>query len=225
MYMDDETQFDPEPVDLDELAGKPEPWVQTLMVTVTASVPVIGAAADKILDRIERGRGWDALTMYADVIRQVEVEKFAAALDRDPILRATFSRAIRAAADTGFEAKRRVLARVIGRAVLDDATVDEAQLLVDALGELDAVHFHELERLKRVRDSLPQDDEQQNHSRAMNAWMEVPVPVRAVLSRTGCSLLPVASTSGVMTDVYGPLLVSPFGAQLLDWVREAQEER
>ena len=55
----------------------------------------------------------------------------------DPEVRATVIEALSAAGRTGLEAKRRALSKLVTAAILDDARVDEAQLLILALRDLE----------------------------------------------------------------------------------------
>jgi hypothetical protein len=210
--------------DMDELRGGPQPWPQVLAEAALAGTPYIGGSVAVIARRLDQERLWKAQQTYADVIRKVDATEFAEALERSSELSTLFGRAIWISMSTALASKRRLLARVIAQAAVDDAKIDESHICVDVLEDLDAVHIRSLARLVAVQDRLPQNDESQNHSVAKAAWIDLPVPVRAALSRTGCSMLPVASTSGVMTNPYGPLLVSQFGRDLLDWINDADEE-
>lgn len=74
--------------------------------------------------------------------------------------------ALEAAARTSLADKRLLLGRVIGRAVLDDALIDDAQLITAALREVDAVHIRALERLRRAEDDIAAEARQRPTRRA-----------------------------------------------------------
>ena len=61
-------------------------------------------------------------------------------LAESPQLDAALAAAVVAASSTGLDGKRRLLARVITEAVLDDALVDDATLMVGVLTQVDAPH-------------------------------------------------------------------------------------
>ena len=91
--------------------------------------------------------------------------------------------------NTGLVAKRRLLARAIAAAVLDDAKVDESHLYTEALRDLDAPHLRALERFRRAVDALiPFGATPFGLEPALReVWDGEPFSVRAALIRTGCS--------------------------------------
>jgi hypothetical protein len=143
--------------------------------------------------------------------------------------------ALEAASRTALREKRLLLGRIIGRAVLDDAPIDEAQLITAALGELDAPHIRALERLRRAEEDIDAHArEQADKARADEmdpeqgdrAWSNrfnsivgdavrrtgdgEPVSIRATLIRTGVVLPATVLDGGA--SIYR---VSDFGRQLL----------
>ncbi|KRC63580.1 hypothetical protein ASE12_01645 [Aeromicrobium sp. Root236] len=57
-----------------------------------------------------------------------------------------------AAATSAMHDKRRLLARVVAAALSDEASIDEAALLISALSEIDAVHVRALTAIGRAED-------------------------------------------------------------------------
>lgn len=199
----------------------PEPWAQTLTRAVINLVPVFGGFVDVLFTRFEDGRRYHARAMVSSVIDKSSVEQLASSLE-NPEFAATFQRAVMAAVTTGFEAKRRLLANLIGEAVLDDARVDEVELYVAMLDELDAVHFRSLERLRRAVDDLPQNESREELDRlCKQAWQKEPVPIRAALVRTGCSTAPVVlrGAGPFAVQITATDLVTSFGRDVLEWLK------
>ena len=59
----------------------------------------------------------------------------------------SFTRAINSAAASSLSSKRRLLARVVQAAVLDDAAIDRSTLIIDVLEQVDTVHIRCLEAI------------------------------------------------------------------------------
>ncbi|MDQ0375975.1 hypothetical protein [Cellulomonas humilata] len=211
----------PDPVSVGEV---PEPWSATLARAGLNLIPIVGGSIDVLAARVNEGMVYKRRQLYADVLRRVQVEELVAALDRDPVLEAVWSQAVLACVRTGVTAKRRLLAKVISQAVLDDALVEQTQLVVDALEHLDAPHLRALERFRRFIDSI-EPQTMQVKTRARELWHGEPVPIRAALVRTGCSTAPITPIGGLSMPSYTQGMLSDFGRQLLDWVRECDDER
>lgn len=77
-------------------------------------------------------------------------DELAAALEASEDLDVLLSRAIAAAGASASATKRRLLARVVSQAVLDDAEVDDATLILIALEQLEVPHIRALETIHRV---------------------------------------------------------------------------
>jgi hypothetical protein len=148
----------------------------------------------------------------AELLRRVEEsEEIAAA----------FRQAVDVATRTGLEQKRQALARVIAAAVLDDAHVDEATLVVHALRDLDAPHIRALERMRRAEDSVQRQDgvTRLNDAEVTQAVRQVsdaePDAVNTTLVRTGVAHVVGSSYGGQPV----PGMVSDFGRLVLEYVR------
>lgn len=118
-------------------------------------VPVIGSPLSIILQAaFERDR-----VRFASTVLEVEAEtgadRLQARLDSDQQIEAVFLQGLEAATRSGTEEKRRLLARVIAAAVLDDAQVDASHVRVSVLRDLDVPHFLVLERLRRAEQRHP----------------------------------------------------------------------
>lgn len=218
----------------------PEVW-DTLARVGLSLVPVVGGAALVVYDDVRVRIAARTARTLDEIVEATGVEKLSDRLASDPELEAVFAQGLDAATRTGYEAKRRLLSRVISAAVLDDAKVDEALLVVLALRELDAPHLRVLERMRRAEDDVLGRDlsefSSESHEEAgakmarenaanravVDAGSGVPVVLLETLTRTG-----VAHQLGMS---YGgptcPGTVSNFGRLVLDNLREVEvvEER
>lgn len=125
-------------------------------------------------------------TRGAEVVEAISVaaggadalEARAAASEEVDVL---LARAAVAGADSALGSKRRLLAKVVAQAVLDDAAVDEAALIVDVLTQVDAVHVRALEAIRRAEEEARRSGEMSPTARG--AEKELTAPVQAVTKR------------------------------------------
>lgn len=141
---------------------------------------------------VERARLKAARDFAGDVLGVVAPEQLGASLLAEPQVVGLYLRASAAAALSGSEAKRRLLARVVTAAVLDDALVDEAALVILALEDLEPPHLRTLEAISRVFSDPRSDDGQgglrgltRQEERIYEAVGDVPTPVPLALERQG----------------------------------------
>lgn len=145
-------------------------------------------------------------------------ELFIKRVSEEERLTHLFLDAMDAASRTALREKRRLLGLTVGRAVLDDAQIDNAELVVAALKDLDAVHFRLLEELQRISDRHNEmKDTEYIPEATRQAAARYPTPVRSALIRHG-AVDPATVVDG------GTVIrrVTAFGRALLDDVREAQ---
>lgn len=97
-------------------------------------------------------RGWNSRgrEVLDSVSQAVDGEVLERRLLQAPEVEVLLSRAVNAAAASSLASKRRLLARVVQAAVLDDAAIDQATLIVDVLEQVDAVHIRCLEAIARA---------------------------------------------------------------------------
>ena len=198
----------------------------TLARAGMSMIPVIGGPAEVVLGRLADRQQRKVLRMLTDIIGPGGDHR--PLLDRlasHPELEALFVQGVQAAVRTGVDAKVRLLAEVISRAVLDDATVDTAQFYVQVLSDLDAPHFRALERIERARrqaQELEQEEGVTDASQSLRRAQFVervlkaePEPVIAGLVRHGCAnRLPNALVAGAEYPV-----ITAFGRELLEEIR------
>lgn len=198
----------------------PEPWRATVLrATAALTKKWTGDALPILVERWNAGAAYKANQFAADLQRDVGEETFALAMDH-PETESMFGAALRAALESGVQAKRRVLARVVAQAMIDDARVDEAHLFVAALRELDGPH---LRALARLDDADKQQHPERRAEALKHVWEAEPVPVRAALIRTGCSTAQVETIELNLMFVPTPTPVTEFGRQLLEWILAEDE--
>lgn len=214
-------------------AEEPPEWWDTVTRALLASMPGIGGAAQVIYEDVRAHLAARAVRTLDEIVAESGEDRLRDRLNSDPELEAVFAHGLDAATRTGYEAKRRLLSRVISAAVLDDAKVDEALLIVLALRDLDAPHLRVLEKMRRVEDDVlardlaefgeaqngqehAQSDRESAAHGAVRASTEgVPVALLESLVRTGVAHELGMSYGGPMV----PATVSSFGRTLLDDLR------
>lgn len=97
-------------------------------------------------------RGWNSRgqDVLDSVTQAVDGEVLERRLLQAPEVEVLLARAVNAAAASSLASKRRLLARVVQAAILDDAAIDQATLIVDVLEQVDAVHIRCLEAIARA---------------------------------------------------------------------------
>ena len=207
---------------------KPPPSVPDILARalVAASPKFAGSLA--ILYDGFRARWSARVSQVSDEVTAVmPPEKLSRRLEAQPALDAAFAAALEAAGRTGLEAKRRLLGRVIARAVLDDARVDEATLLVGVLSQIDAPHVRCLEAIHRAEEEAEaageiapraQYAERETVPRIAEVGRAHPDPVLAALASLG--LIETSNTWGDTAILKG---LTPFGQALLRDLRAASD--
>jgi hypothetical protein len=186
---------------------------------------LIGPAVGTVLDHVARfdaGSARQAEKLVEDASRRagVSVEDVAHWLQSDEHLR-LFVGVVEASWRTRDRDKLGALSQVLADGVTDDARIDITQLLAEAFREIEAPHLRLLEHMA-LHAPPPQ----------YKGWEEVPLgkvfpklqvglpSLIATLQRTGC----VTSTNAFL-GAANPLVVSPFGHELLKYVRQGGVRR
>lgn len=181
----DEWDFETEPLRL-----APSTLEKALRLPL-AALP-LGGVALELLDIAHEHYSSAIARTVGEITAETGAERLIQRIRDDPVIRATVVEALSAAARTGFEAKRRALGKIVTTAILDDARIDESQLLVIALHDLEGPHVRALTRAARAQGVDVTDwDESRNQERvqvvtAVDAVLtEEPTAVIATLLRTG----------------------------------------
>lgn len=97
-------------------------------------------------------RGWNSRgqEVLDSLTQAVDGEVLERRLLQAPEVQVLLARAVNAAAASSLASKRRLLARVVQAAVLDDAAIDQSTLILDVLEQVDAVHIRCLEAIARA---------------------------------------------------------------------------
>ena len=135
--------------------------------------------------------------------------------------------AITAAAESASVAKRRLLARVVKAAVLDDAKIDESALIVGVLRQIDAPHIRCLEAIYRAEQEAKASGDLQPTARGAEKELtqqvravadSYPPPLLTQLEHLG--LIDGSITWGGVTLITGTTV---FGAQVLEDLHSISE--
>lgn len=165
-------------------------------------IPVVGSSILTVLDQVQQHRDVQAMRTLAEMTADIAPDRLRERLQDDQDVQALFINGVDYALRTGHEGKRRLLARVVRAAVLDDARIDDSLLYLYALRDLDAPHFRLLARLRQARLDLEavrglelteerMAEERNRYSEYVrHSWDQAPGPVQAALVRTGCAIDP-----------------------------------
>ena len=140
-------------------------------------------------------------------------------LERDPAVEAVFVTAVDAAVRSGLEAKRRLLARAVADAVMDEAKLDESYVLTSILAELDVPHVRTLKALGdewAVAQETPVEGVSWGISKV---WASTPSPIRAALIRTGTAI-PATSNFHAKGEPNRQEGISDYGLEVLKQLLE-----
>ena len=204
----------------------PEWWDSGVRIGLSL-VPVIGGGLQVMYEDTRTHLGVRAARTMQEIAEETGFERLKERLASDPEVEALFVRGLDAATRTGYEVKRRLLARLISAAVLDDAKVDDAGLFVLALGGLEAPHIRALEAMRRATQGLQDVDPGLSETGRAKAEIEAVRQATSGLSWAICAALAReglvanrgtwAAAGGKTLDAYE---VTSFGMDFLDHIRE-----
>jgi hypothetical protein len=192
-----------------------------------AASPKLAGSTAILYEGFRDRRAARAAQVLEEITAQVSVAELHRRLVDDPVLDAALTAALQAAACSGLEAKRRLLGRVVTRAVLDDARVDETSLVVGVLGQIDAPHVRCLEAVRRAEEEAEAAGEVPQRAQyadrqlipgIVEAGRAQPEPVLAALTSLG--LLEASGTYDGTALVKG---LTSFGQALLQDLRDNDE--
>jgi hypothetical protein len=202
-----------------ELEKRPSVGATTVRALLKL-IPNVGESLCVVFDHVHSRYAHRAAESVKDIAeRSGGPERLGERLAESEELEVLFIEGIEVAARTGMGAKRQLMARVVSRAVEDDAQVEPAQLIVRALQQLDSPDFRALARLRAAEDeaaavaeTTERDDQRGGRiTRAVSAAARAePGPIIAALIQAGAVLQAAGFGGGV--DVYR---VSDFGRRLL----------
>lgn len=115
-----------------------------------SAIPTVGGPLQTMFDAFIERRRYRVELTAREIAEAVGEDRMTNRVLEDPRLETLLGEALEAAARSGFEAKRRLLGRTVSQALLDDAGVDPATLMVHALAQLEPVHVRALTLLERA---------------------------------------------------------------------------
>jgi hypothetical protein len=183
------------------------------------AIPYVGSSLSIIFEDTRARHVARAVEVVQEIAEETGADRLSERLVKDEEVEVLFIEGVEIAVRSGLKAKRRLLARVVAKAVLDDAEVEPRQLLVHAFRDLDAPHLRALTRMRNAEDSAEAvvangetDDARSARSReaVLEASRAEPIPVVATLIRTG--VVYPATLVGGGVAAYG---LSEFGRRLL----------
>ncbi len=204
----------------DVRSGDEVPGVlETVLKAGIAAIPMVGGSMLVLYEDSQRRWASKFERTVQDIAEMIDVDDLANRLAGNPRLDALFMNAIDAATRTGYESKRRLLAKVVAQAALDEAKVDESELLAAVLREIEAPHVRALVRLRAVEDSYVIGESPGELSQLVAAESQKePEPVIAVLVHTGTAINGTFPTGGLAA-----VRVTEFGRRLLRELESTQE--
>jgi hypothetical protein len=197
-------------------SNEPPPIEDSIVRLVLAAIPGVGGMLQVIYEDTRARYAAKVAGTIGDIVARAGPDTVARRLAEDPDLEALFVAGIETATRTGNEAKRRLLAKVIANAILDDAKVEESQLIAQALRDIDTPHIRALERFHRAEKDSPSGRATDNEEAMTRINANEPTPVLAVLIHTGVAVPATLVGGGVA--IYA---ISDFGRALLDHLRES----
>jgi hypothetical protein len=189
---------------------------------LVSAVPYVGGPAEIVYSGYRHHRTarlLDFLRPIADHMN--DASGLDTRLAESDQLEAVFGRAVRVAQETGLADKRAALGRVIATAVLDDAAVDRAGLLVDTLDQVEAPHIHALVRVRNaaedaaVAGELP-DRAQHAERPIVQRIKQAGAELDEVVVRTTKNLGLLVADEGI--DEWTVHGLTPYGHELLSFL-------
>jgi len=171
-----------------------------------------------MFDSLIERRRYRVESTAREIAEAVGEDRMTTRVLEDPRLETLVGEALEAVARSGFEAKRRLLGRAVGQALLDDAVVAHATLMVHAVAQMEPVHVRALALLERAVGPAGQAFTDRTAVDEFNRSQ--PVPVLATLETIG-AVIPASSWTG---RGLGAETISDFGRQILDELRAVAEE-
>lgn len=208
-------------------SGQEPPSVADIAIRAALSaVPQFGGSLVSVYEGIRDRRAARANEVVAEAAGVDELLLLTQRLQENEELDAALSAAVEAGVRSSLEAKRRLLGRIVRAAVLDDAKVDEATLLIGVLAQIDAPHVRCLEALRRVEETegaagrirdRARGAERETNQAIYEVGLAHPAPVVIALKNLG--LLEGSGTYD-MQLVQG---LTPFGRRLAADLRAAED--
>ncbi|MFA9430962.1 hypothetical protein [Egicoccus sp. AB-alg2] len=191
--------------------------LETAVKAALSLVPGIGGALATIVgDELDRRRQSGRETAEFIIKGVADGDVLLQRLREHEQLSSIFAAAVEAGMRTTLREKRRAMAVAVSRAVLDEALVDEAQLIVAVLSDLDVPHLRALEEFRRRVDAADPTRTIAHHRSIESQTSGLSSPIEAALVRHGCIYSQSTAVLGGGITHWG---VTYFGRMVLDELR------
>jgi hypothetical protein len=179
-----------------------------------SAIPVVGGALAELWGYAQALDRWRVSQMGATARDEFgDDEAFVDRLRSDERLLDMLVEAAEAAQRTSVEAKRIAMGRVLAQAMKDDARIDDSAAMLRALAEFEGPHFRILARLgTQPRVQIGAGNE------------EVPEPYLSQIMAQGVLRATEATIKPTANSFAGAAYVTPFGHELLRWIREGDRD-
>ncbi len=193
--------------------------IETTVKAMLRAIPYVGSSLSTIFEDTRARYAARVAQVVEEVAMTAGADRLSQRLAKDEQIEILFIEGVEIAVRSSLKAKRQLLAKVVTKAVLDDAEIEPAQLLVQALRDLDAPHLRALARIRNAEKTAEEVDAagetNEAHGEriadaAAKAGRNEPTPIIAALIHTG--VIYPATLVGGGVAVYR---VSEFGRRLL----------
>lgn len=197
-------------------------FAEILLRAAVSAIPGFGGPLEIILTGLRERQAANATELMSGVVEAIGQERLLSRVHDDPFFAALFSRAVNASIRTGMSSKRQLLVAAVTQVALDDAKLDESQMIVDALDTLDVPQAIALARLAdewAAVQIVPTNSSQWGSS---DVWKSLAEPIRASLVRMGAAT-PSPSTYTRVHEVPAKRSegISDWGLTLIQHLRAA----
>ena len=193
---------------------EPRSIIAVIISAALSAIPAVGGPLQTFFDYADEQQRYRVQSTAREICDLVGEEVLLGRVQENAELETLLTQALDAASRTGWEAKRKLLAKAVAHAFLNDEAVDPGVLIVSALKVLEPVHARALVRLAHASDLSRQSGDNERKTAVEQASFAEPTPVLAALIQTGVALPATLLGGGVkIWDV------SDFGRQLLQDLR------
>jgi len=193
-------------------------WAATAARATLAAIPYAGGTLQVLYEDVRARRAAAAGETIASIVAITGEPALAQRMAVDPVVEALFVNALDSAIRTGLESKRRLLAKAVANAVLDEALVDESQLLAGVLAELDVPHVRALKAMADEWNTvlaLPAEATERPGSWGQSqVFRNLPEPLKAALVRTATAK-PTPQTFTVLMQPHRADGITDYGLELV----------
>jgi hypothetical protein len=181
-------------------------------------IPGVGKLLKPAFENAMDRRRYRLQETAKEIAEAVGADRLMSRAAEHPELEDLLVHALEAALASSYEAKRRLLARAVVNAYLDDDAIDPSTVKVLALAQLEPVHLRALVKIRTWRRALAvtHDDEGKLRDEVYRASLKLPSLIIYALIQTGCAQQYMSNPGVFDTTI--------FGDELLEELRGAGDE-